>query len=90
MEERQKQGGDFQRNLNTLLLTVCVGLISWVLLEVNHLDSRMAIQETIRNADHDAITEMNKALMEQAKIIGAIDIRLNRVEMEQTQKPFKQ
>lgn len=88
--EAKRQPGDLQKNLNTFLLTVCVGLISWVLLEVNHLDSRMAIQETIRNADHDAIVESNKALMDQAKIIGAIDIRLSRLEAIQSQKPLKQ
>lgn len=88
MEPRKT--GDFQRNLNTALLTLCVMGIGWVLKEVNALDSRMATQEYSRSADHEAIVEMNRAMNDQSKVIGGIDMRLNRVETIQAEKPIKQ
>lgn len=88
--EPRKQTGDIQRNLNTILLSLCVMGIGWVLKEVNALDSRMATQEFSRNADHEAIIEMNKAMNDQSKVIGGIDMRLNRVETIQGEKGLKQ
>lgn len=88
--EPRKTTGDFQRNLNTALLTLCVMGIGWVLKEVNNLDSRMAAQEFSRGADHEAIIEMNKAMNDQSKVIGGIDLRLNRVETIQAEKALKQ
>lgn len=88
--EPRKTSGDFQKNLNTALLTLCVMGIGWVLKEVNNLDSRMAAQEFSRNADHEAIIEINKAMNDQSKVIGSIDIRLNRVETIQADKNQKQ
>lgn len=88
--EKEKPSGDFQRNLNTFLLTLCVMGIGWVLKEVNSLDSRMATQEIIRTADHEAMVELNKALNDQSKIISMMDIRINRLETLQSQKTYKQ
>lgn len=88
--EPKRSAGDFQRNLNTFLLTLCVMGIGWVMKEVNALDSRMAAQETSREADHDSIVEMNKAMNEQAKIIESMDLRLSRVETIQSEKARKQ
>lgn len=88
--EPRKASGDFQRNLNTALLTICVMGIGWVLKEVNALDSRMATQEFSRDADHEAIIEMNKTLNEQSKIIETMDLRLSRVETLQGEKANKQ
>lgn len=88
--EPRKASGDFQRNLNTALLTLCVMGIGWVLKEVNNLDSRMAAQEMSRTADREDIIEMNKAMNEQSKIIESMDLRLSRVETIQAEKAIKQ
>lgn len=88
--EPRKPSGDFQRNLNTALLTLCVMGIGWVLKEVNNLDSRMAAQEISRMADRDDIIELNKAINEQSKIIESMDLRLSRVETIQSEKSQKQ
>jgi hypothetical protein len=50
----------FQLNLNTILLGLCVSGIAWTLKSINDLDSRMAVQEVIVNADHEAIKDMNR------------------------------
>lgn len=88
--EPRKATGDIQKNINTILLSLCVMGIGWVLKEVNNLDSRMATQEFSRGADHEAILEMNKAMNEQSKLIGTIDLRLLRVETIQSEKTSKQ
>lgn len=88
--EPKRASGDIQRNLNTILLSLCVMGIGWVLKEVNNLDSRMAAQEFSRGADHETIVEMSKAMNDQSKVISGIDIRLNRVETIQSDKNVKQ
>lgn len=88
--EAKRTTGDFQRNLNTFLLTLCVMGIGWVLREINALDSRMAAQESSREADYEDIVEMNKAKNDQSKIIEAMDLRLSRVETIQSEKISKQ
>lgn len=79
--EAKKQPADLQKNLNTFLLTICIGLISWVLLEVNHLDSQMAVQEMSGSNLRDAIRSMNEVDNDHSKALQDLNNRLIKLEM---------
>lgn len=78
--EAKKPTGDFQRNLNTILLAICVGLSSWVLVTLNAVEVDIATLKANRAADHDANAELQREENQQADIISRMELRLNTVE----------
>jgi hypothetical protein len=77
--------GAGQRNLNTILLTLCVMGIGWVCKEITNLEVMQATQGSQVTANSAAIGELRKAVNDQTIITEKIDIRLSRVETIQDQ-----
>lgn len=79
--EAKRQPPDLQKSLNTFLLTICIGLISWVLLEVNKLDSRMAVQEESVYSVRDAIKSINEVNNDHSKALQDLNDRMIKLEI---------
>jgi hypothetical protein len=65
--EPQKKTGNSQLNLNTILLTICMGLSGWVLWSINQLDSEIAGLIPIINVNSSAIQDINRVDKDQSE-----------------------
>lgn len=80
--ETKRQTGDLQKNVNTFLLMICVGLSSWVLVELNHLDSQMAAQEVSVSNVQDAVKSINEVMSVHSKTLQELNDRILRLEFQ--------
>lgn len=78
--ETRRQSGDFQKNLNTMLLTIIIGLVSWLLVEVNHLDSQMAAKQVSDADAQTAIKGINDVMSDHSKMLQDHNNRLLELE----------
>jgi hypothetical protein len=60
MTQSEKKEPNIQLNVNTILLTICMGLSGWVLYSINQLDEKIAGLIPIINVNSSAIQEVNK------------------------------
>jgi hypothetical protein len=60
MIQPQKKEPNIQLNVNTILLTICMGLSGWVLYSINQLDEKIAGLIPLINVNSSAIEEVNK------------------------------
>lgn len=60
MTQSEKKEPNIQLNVNTILLTICMGLSGWVLYSINQLDEKIAGLIPIINVNSSAIEEVNK------------------------------
>ena len=79
----QKKMKDGQVNLNTILLTICVGLSGWALKSIEDLKTELAGQIPIINANSSGISDINKVNKEQSETIEAIVNRVTTLEILQ-------
>jgi hypothetical protein len=56
----KKEPRNVQLNLNTVLLTICMGLSGWVLWSINQLDQEIAGLIPLINVNSSAIQDINK------------------------------
>lgn len=71
---------DLQKNVNTVLLTLCLMGISWILKEVNDLEVSQATQQVNIITNSNAISELQRRANDGGQIIQKMDIRLSRLE----------
>lgn len=83
--EAKKQPGDLQKNLNTFLLTICVGLLSWLLVEVNHLDIQMAANQVSISDLQDSRKSMNEVDADHSKMLQDQNDRILKLELQKKQ-----
>lgn len=89
MTPAPKKEGNGQVNLNTILLTICVGLSAWALESIEQLKQQVAGQTPLINANSNAIMGINGVQKEQSDKIGALFIRLTTLETEQSDRVNK-
>jgi hypothetical protein len=88
-QEPPKRNGNVQLNLNTLLLTICVGLSGWALYSINQLDQRVAAMMQMINGNSSAISDINKFDGKQSEKIEDILNRLTKLETIQADHLIK-
>lgn len=76
-----KKMGNGQLNLNTVLLTITMGLSAWALKSIEQLKEQVAGQVPITTANSNAIMSINGVQAEQSNKIG---ILWNRVTVLET------
>lgn len=76
----QVKSSDLQKNVNTVLLTLCLMGIGWICKEVNDLEVGQATQQVTITANSNAISELQRRANDGGQIIQKMDIRLSRVE----------
>jgi hypothetical protein len=81
-----KRPNNGQLNLNTWLLTICVGLSGWVLYNINQLDSEVASLVPQINVNANAIQGVNTVNKEQSEKIEDLETRLIKLETLQSAK----
>jgi alpha-N-acetylglucosamine transferase len=81
-----KRSNNGQLNLNTWLLAICVGLSSWVLYNINQLDSEIASMIQQINADASAIQSINQVNKEQTEKMDDALTRIKVLETLQSKK----
>jgi len=79
-----KRAGAGQLNLNTILLTICVGLSGWALKSIEDLKTQMAGQVPITSANSAAIIGINNVISDQSKTLIELSTRLTAVETKQS------
>ena len=90
IQEPAKRTTNLQLNLNTWLLTICLGLSSWVLYSINQLDEEIAGIMPLINANASAIESINTLDKEQSRKIEEMDTRLTKLETQQADHSSKQ
>jgi hypothetical protein len=78
-----KKMGNGQLNLNTVLLTICVGLSGWALKSIEDLKSQVAGQIPIITANSAGILDVNKVNREQSDKLEAAENRITTLEILQ-------
>lgn len=82
-----KKMGNGQVNLNTVLLTICVGLSGWALKSIEDLKSQLAGQIPIITANSAGISDINKVNREQSDKLEAMENRITTLEILQKDRP---
>lgn len=75
-----KKTTDVQKNLNTVLLAILIGLSTWTLVTVNALEIDNAKLKENVITEHNTNEQLRASINSQGVIIGSMDIRLNTVE----------
>lgn len=75
-----KKPTDVQKNLNTVLLAILIGLSTWTLVTVNALEIDNAKLKENVITEHNTNEQLRASINSQGIIIGSMDIRLNTVE----------
>jgi len=78
---------NFQANLNTVLLGLCVTGIAWTLKSINELDSQMAAQEVNVSDLREDIKSINDVNNDHSKAIQDLNGRLLKLELLSKPKP---
>lgn len=76
-----KKMGNGQVNLNTVLLTICVGLSGWALKSLEDLKTELAGQIPIISANSAGILDINKVNREQSDKLEAMENRITTLEI---------
>lgn len=84
-----KKPGSIQLNLNTVLLTICVGLSSWALKSINDLQNQLSGLVPVVSTQGSAITGINAVNSEQTNKIDDISTRLTKLETIQLDRKNK-
>jgi hypothetical protein len=84
--EPPKKNGNVQLNLNTILLSICMGLSGWVLYSINQLDEKIAGMVPLINVNSAAIDDVNKLDREQSQKIDDLSTRLTKLETLQAEQ----
>lgn len=80
----QKKEANIQLNLNTWLLTICVGLSGWALYSINQLDEKVAGMLPLINVNSAAVSGINTVNDKQSQKIEELANRLTKVETIQS------
>ena len=78
------QKNNIQINLNTLLLTICVGLSTWGLKSINDLQKQLSGLVPVVSNNGSAIIGINAVNAEQTNKIDELSNRLTKVETIQS------
>jgi hypothetical protein len=89
MEPKPQKPMDFQKSVNTVLLTLCLTGIIWIISEVNTLQVANATSQLEITANTNAISELQRRANDGGQITEKIDIRLSRLETIQDQQKNK-
>lgn len=76
----KKAPGNMQLNVNTILLTICMGLSSWVLWSINQLDAQISSITTSINVNSKSIEDINTVDKDQSKELGDLFNRMTILE----------
>lgn len=80
MTQPVKKVTNVQLNLNTLLLTICMGLSGWVLWSINQLDSEISGIMPLINVNSKSIEDINRVDKDQSKELEDVLNRLTKLE----------
>lgn len=75
-----KKMGNGQLNLNTVLLTITMGLSGWALKNIEQLKEQVAGQVPITTANSNAIMSINSVQAEHSEKIGSVSNRVTILE----------
>ena len=87
--EPPKKTNNGQLNLNTILLTICMGLSGWVLWSINQLDSEIAGLIPIINVNSSAIQDINRVDKDQSEKLADALRRITVLETIQADRSHK-
>lgn len=76
---------DVQKNFNSVVLTLCLMGICWIMKEVNDLEVTQAAQQVTVTGNSNSIQDLRKTVNDGATITEKMDIRLSRLETIQEQ-----
>lgn len=85
----QRQPGDMQRNVNTLMLGLCLAGTTWIFGQVNSISVELATIKANTISNSAAIERQQATENEHAEKLSTLNIRLSRLEYADQEKQNK-